>query len=166
MKQIFGLCIVAATLALSQAAWAQTPTVTSKLAANRIELVDGKTVRGPATQVKPGDVVEYSTTYANTGKSAVEHLQATLPIPAGMTLLADSAQPGKAQATADNVNFAAMPLMHSVKQADGSTRQEPVPLADYRALRWDVGTIAPGKDAVVSLRVRVNPPLGSAAPKP
>lgn len=166
MKQLFVLCIVAASLTLSQTALAQTPSVTSKLTVNRVELVDGKAVLKPAAQAKPGDVVEYSATYSNAGKSAVDHLQATLPIPVGTTLLADSAKPGNAQASTDSVNFAPMPLMHSVKLADGTTRKEPVALADYRALRWEVGTIASGKDTVISLRVRVNPPLGSGATKP
>src|SRR5436190_971839 len=118
MKQIFSLCIVAASLALSQNALAQASSVTSKLTVSRVEMVDGKTVLKSAAQAKPGDVVEYSATYSNAGKSAVDHLQATLPIPVGTTLLADSARPGNAQASTDNVNFAAMPLMHSVKLAD------------------------------------------------
>ncbi|OYZ02020.1 MAG: hypothetical protein B7Y42_02965, partial [Polaromonas sp. 28-63-22] len=60
------------------------------------------------------------------------------------------------------VVFAAMPLMRSVRQPDGSQRSEAVPLADYRALRWNVGTLAAGRSAVVSLRVRIDAPATAA----
>ena len=40
-------------------------------------------------------------------------------------------------------------------------RKEPVALEDYRAVRWNVGTLAAGQETVVSLRVLVNPVLGA-----
>lgn len=166
LKQLSGFCLFAASLALTQVALAQAPSVTSALTASRVELVDGKSVLKPAAKVKPGDVLEYSATYVNAGKTAVERVQATLPIPAGTALLADTAKPANAQASTDSLKFAAMPLKRIVKSADGTSREKLVPLADYRALRWEIGTLAAGKDAVVSLRVRVDPLLGATAAKP
>jgi uncharacterized repeat protein (TIGR01451 family) len=166
MNPIFRLGIVSAALVLGQQALAQEPVVTSFLTASRVELVDGKTVMRPAGEAKPGDVLEYRATYANHGTDAVQHLQATVPIPPGTTLLADSPMPANAQASTDAHNFAALPLMHRVIEADGTSRLEPVPLADYRALRWDVASLDPGKATVVRMHVRINPPVLSEADRP
>lgn len=155
MKKLLGFCIFCVTLLVGQAAWAQTQ-VTSVLVAQLVEMVDGKAVLKPATQSKPGDIIDYSSTYKNSGTAAAEKLLATLPVPVGTTLLSASAQPGSALASTDGSVFAPMPLMRNVRQADGSQRSEPVPMADYRALRWDLGTLAAGRTAVVSLRVRID----------
>jgi uncharacterized repeat protein (TIGR01451 family) len=179
---IFGVATTA-LLALSSAAWGQgavvpskssvvllcvpgiswdqacSSAVTSKLIANRVDTVDGKIVLKPATQVKPGDTVEYSAVYSNPGENAADRLQATLPIPAGTVLLPDSAKPAANQASIDGVNFAPVPLKRRVQLANGSYQEELTPLPDYRALRWEVGTIAPGKEATVSMRVRINSPV-------
>ena len=161
MNKFFIFCMFAAGLAPGQVAWAQSA-VTSTLAAQRVEMVDGKRVLKPAAQSKPGDVIEYSSTYKNSGTSAAEKLQATVPVPAGTTLIAGSAEPAQALASTDGVVFAAMPLMRSLRQPDGSQRSEAVPFADYRALRWNVGTLAAGRSAVVSLRVLIDAPAAAA----
>ena len=166
MNKLFTFCMVAAGLALGQAAWAQSA-VTSTLAAQRVDMVDGKPVLKPAVQSKPGDIIEYSSTYKNGGASAAEKLLATVPVPAGTTLIAGSVQPAQALASTDGVAFAPMPLMRSVRQPDGSQRSEAVPLTDYRALRWNVGTLAASGSAVVSLRVRIDSPaIAAPAVKP
>jgi uncharacterized repeat protein (TIGR01451 family) len=155
MKKFLSFCIFCAALLVGQAAWAQSQ-VTSALVAQLVEMVDGKAVLKPAAQSKPGDVIDYSNTYKNSGSAAAEKLLATLPVPVGTTLVSGSAQPGSALASTDGSVFAPMPLMRSVRQSDGSQRSEPVPMADYRALRWDLGTLAAGRTAVVSLRVRID----------
>ncbi len=166
MKSHLSFCIFAAGLLMGQAALAQSPTVTSELRAQRVEMVAGKAVFKPASDGKPGEVLEYSSTYRNGGAVAVDKLQATIPVPAGTTFIAGSAEPAQAQASTDGSRFAPMPLLRSVKQPDGSERKEPVPLAEYRALRWDVGTLAAGRSTVVSLRVRIDAPVASAPAKP
>ena len=90
-----------------------------------------------------------------------------MPVPVGTTFIADSAQPAQAQASTDSIRFAPMPLMRTVKQPDGKERQEAVPLAEYRALRWEIGTLAAGGSAVVSLRARIDDtPAVSSGTKP
>jgi uncharacterized repeat protein (TIGR01451 family) len=166
MNATFRLGILSAALILSQQALAQDPVVTSSLTATRVDLVNGKTVLRPAAEAKPGDVLEYRATYANHGTESVAHLLATVPIPAGTTLLADTPMPAAALASTDAHTFAAVPLMHPVTKPNGTTQLEPVPLSDYRALRWDVGSLDPGKATAVSLHVRINPPVVSLADKP
>lgn len=166
MRPILSFCIFAAGLSLGQAALAQSPTVTSQLLAQRVEQVDGKTVFKPAAEGRPGDVLQYSGTYRNGGSVPADKLLATVPVPPGTTFIAGSAEPPQAQASTDGTRFAPMPLVRSVRQPDGSERKEPVPLAEYRALRWDVGTLAAGRSAVVSLRVRIDAPAAAPGVKP
>jgi hypothetical protein len=148
-------------LGLGQAAIAQGSAVTSKLVAQRVEMVDGKAVVKPAGEGKPGEIIEYSGTYSNGGVAAVDKLLATIPVPVGTSYIAGSSKPASAQASTDGTRFAPMPLMRSVRQPDGSERKEPVPLSDYRAVRWEIGTLSPGGNAVVSLRVRIDAPVAS-----
>ena len=148
---------LAAGLGFSGAALAQQAQVSSTLQVEKVVVVDAKTVLQPVTTSKPGDVLEYRVTYVNRGASAAQGLTADLPIPAGTTYIAASAEPAGAQASVDGVHFAPMPLMHLVKQADGSERKLAVPLADYRVLRWTLGTLAAGKQEHLQARVQVNP---------
>ena len=158
--------MLAAGLSLGQVALAQSPTVSSQLLAQRVELVEGKAVLKPAAEGRPGDILQYSGTYRNGGTAPVDKLLATVPVPAGTTFIDGSAEPAQAQASTDGTRFAPMPLVRSVRQPDGSERKEPVPLAEYRALRWDIGTLAAGRSAVVSLRVRIDAPAAVPGAKP
>jgi uncharacterized repeat protein (TIGR01451 family) len=166
MRSIWKLSICAASLALGQLAWAQSSPVSSQLLAQRVDMVAGKPVLKAAGDGKPGDVLQYSATYRNTGTAAAAKLLATVPVPPGTTFIAASDQPAQAQASTDGSTFAPMPLTRTVKQADGSTRKEPVPLADYRAVRWEIGTLPAGATTVVSLRTRIDSPVVASAAKP
>lgn len=167
MKSIWKAGIFAAGLALSQMALTQkAPSLTSQLLAQRVDMVAGKPVLSPAGEGRPGDVLQYSATYRNTAATPAAKLLATLPVPPGTTLIQASAEPAQAMASTDGSTFAPMPLTRIVKQADGSTRKEPVPLAEYRALRWDIGALPSGASTVVSLRVRIDTPVVALAAKP
>jgi uncharacterized repeat protein (TIGR01451 family) len=166
MKFLLHSLFLAGGLAFGGLAAAQAPAVTTTLQASRVDLVDGKAVHKPAESGRPGDLIEYAGTYRNAGKAPVDRLAATIPVPVGTTLVAASAEPAGAQASTDGVRFAAMPLLRTVRQADGSTRQEPVPLADYRFVRWDLGTLPASAERVVRLRVRIDAAEQAAAAKP
>lgn len=163
MKRLVSFCVLAAGLVASPFVLAQ-GAVTSVLTAQRVDMEAGKPVLKPATATKPGDVIAYAGTYRNGGTAAANKLMAVIPVPVGTTLVAGSAEPAQAQASTDGARFAPMPLMRSVKLADGSERREAVPLADYRALRWELGTLAPAASSVVALRVRVDTPETAATP--
>ena|ERR1700730_952910 len=155
--------LLAAALGLAGNAWAQPAQITSDLRVERVEIVDGKTLFKPAQLTKPGDVLEYRVQYTNRSASAVTGLVANLPIPAGTTLVARSELPPGVLASTDGAHFAPPPLMRAVRQPDGSERQESVPIEEYRALRWNLGTLAAGQSEQVQARVRVNsalPPHG------
>lgn len=161
MTSFFKLLFVVATLATNSLALAQASGVTSALVAQRVDMVNGQAVLRPATQARPGDVISYTSTYRNNGGNAVSKMLAVVPVPTGTTLLGESITPASAQATTDGQTYAAMPLLRNVKQPDGSTRPMPVPLAEYRAVRWDIGSLGSGQSVAVSLQVRVDAPLAS-----
>ena len=158
MKPFLNVCCLLAGLALSQVALAQNAAVRSQLVAQRIDKVDGKEVLTAATEGKPGDVLQYTGTYRNTGAVAVNKLAATIPVPLGTTFIADSAEPAPTQASLDGARFAPTPLTRTVRQPDGSERKVAVPVSQYRALRWEVGTLAGGASTVVKLQVRIDAP--------
>jgi uncharacterized repeat protein (TIGR01451 family) len=158
-----------ACLCVAGAAWAQSAPVSSQLQVQQVETLDGKTVLHSVQASKPGDVLEYRVSYTNHSSAAVQGLIASLPIPAGTTLVDGSQLPPEALASTDGTSFAPLPLRRRVRQADGSERLVPVPFEDYRALRWSLGTLAAGATREVSARVRVNtttPAVAAAAAPP
>lgn len=144
---------------------AQTPAVSSVLTANVVSLVDGKTVKKPAADAKPGDVIEYRAVYSNNGKTQIERVLAVVPIPEGTTIVDKTVFPVGATASLDVVTFAPMPLMRTVKSVDSSVRTEVVPLSEYRAVRWALNGIDAGQQVAVSVSVRVNPTAASVSPR-
>lgn len=167
MKLLSNSCALVLVLLVAPSfAWAQNNSVTSQLTAQRVEVVQGKTVFKPARDVKPGDIVRYTSTYRNGGAKEVGQLLATLPIPTGTTFIVNSAEPANAQASTDGSTFSSIPLLRNVKQPDGSERKQPVPLSEYRAVRWKLGTLPAKTSRDVSLRVRIAPPVAASASQP
>jgi uncharacterized repeat protein (TIGR01451 family) len=138
------------------------------LTLNRV-LVDaqGKEVLKDAAKVKPGELVEYRAVYANGGNQPLGNVLATLPIPKEMEYMGQSAWPTPVQASIDGKEFAAEPLKRTVKDKDGKPVTVIVPYAEYRLLRWEIKSLAPGKEFVVKARARVSPlpPQPSAVPE-
>jgi uncharacterized repeat protein (TIGR01451 family) len=142
------------TLLLPAVAQPKAP-VESRLEARRVEVAaDGKESFSSAADAKPGDLIEYTATYRNTGKSAVRDLQATLPIPQGTEYVAGSARPANAKASVDAVSFADMPLKRKAMK-EGREVEEAVQAREYRALRWYPGALAPDQMLTFTARVRV-----------
>lgn len=108
-----------------------------------------------AATVKPGDIIEYSAEYTNRSSAPVTKVLATLPLPAETTLIADSPRPKGAEGSLNGAQFEAIPIVRPVTQAGGSTRQVPVALSLYRALRWSIPRLAPGQSVSVNVRVKV-----------
>ncbi len=138
--------------------------VTVKLTASKVAPgKDGKETLVSADEAKPGEVIQYEAVYRNETKGAVKGLEATVPIPAGLELIADSAKPAGAQASTDGQTFAATPLM---TKATATEKSAPVPLSEYRALRWTIPELAAGASTTVTLRARVLTNLPTKQPKP
>ena len=132
------------------------PTIKAQLAAFKVVLEkDGDEKLASAEVAQPGDVIEYQATYSNQGKRAATNLDATLPIPAALSYVPNTASPAGFTASTDAQNFAPAPLKRAVKDKDGKTVMVMVPFSEYRALRWNVKKLAPGDDFKVSARAAV-----------
>lgn len=147
-------------MAFASGLFAQAPEVQVDLTGKRVVISEGKETLLQADKAGPGDVIQYEAVYRNAGKAAANNLAATVPIPQGMALLAGSAQPAAEEASLDGKNFSSVPLMREARNDAGVLEQQPVPLAQYRALRWNLAELAPGKPATVVLRAQL---LTSAA---
>jgi len=159
-----------AVFALNAAAQQANP-VASRLEARKVVVAaDGKESLVAAESARPGDVIEYTATYSNAGRSAVRNLEATLPIPHDTELVAGSARPGGARASLDASTFAAMPLRRKA-MVGGREVESDVPLSEYRALRWSPAELGGGQSLTYSARVRVvtdrapNTPAGKSSPQ-
>ena len=160
------LPLVVCLMALSAPAFAaaEKATLTSELQVwNVVKKADGAEALLPAQSVKPGDVLQYTAVYRNADSRAVSHLVASLPIPAGTELVDASAVPREVQASLDGRVYAATPLMRKLRRADGQMVDVPVPLTEYRYLRWPEQQIAAGASFSTSARVRVVSSLASAS---
>ena len=123
----------------------------------------GKETLMPAERVKPGDLLEYRVRYSNKSNAQVNDFAVTLPIPRGLELVALSDSPRASLASTDGSKFEPVPLLRKVTNADGVQITEPVPLAEYRALRWQVGQLAAGKSAQFAARAKVEAAAVAAA---
>ena len=109
----------------------------------------------PAERIKPGEVIEYQVQYRNGGKRAVRSLQAVLPIPAPLEFVSGSATPASVQASVDGKTFASLPLRRRIKGGDGAFKIVPVPLSQYRFLRWKISELPSGQTVSVRARARL-----------
>lgn len=116
---------------------------------------EGKEVLSPGEKAKPGEMLEYQTTYTNMGKEAVSGLQAGLPIPKETVYAAGTADPASVQASLDGGKYENVPLMREVKLPNGKTEMREVPYEEYRFLRWGLGKLEPKQSVTTRARVRV-----------
>ncbi|HEX5362448.1 MAG TPA: hypothetical protein VFW49_15385 [Fluviicoccus sp.] len=150
IKHLSGAALLGLALH-AQAAPAAEP-VKVNLQVFKVTLSNGKETLIESKTVKPGETLEYRATYSNVSKKNISNLAATLPVPKGMEFVAQSAKPVSVDATVDGREFAPVPLMR--KKAAGG--EEPVPVAEYRALRWKAVELQSGKSYEVSARMRVS----------
>ncbi|OWQ92127.1 hypothetical protein CDN99_07175 [Roseateles aquatilis] len=120
----------------------------------------------PLKDVRPGDVVEYEARYINTTARPVSNVQLTLPVPAGgLELTSLDTLPSRARwASLDGRRFDPIPLKREVRRADGHVAVEPVPLSEYRYLRWQLGDLPAGAERTVRARMQLPPLVGVGRP--
>ena len=150
---------------LSLAAHADNGNLTSELKVwSVVKQADGAETLQPAQTVKPGDVLQYSTVYTNPGQRAVNRLVTNLPIPVGTEWVATGTVPSTVLASLDGKVFAPVPLMRKTRRADGQWVDVPVPLGEYRSLRWPEQQLAAGASFTTTARVRVNSATTATTP--
>jgi hypothetical protein len=112
-----------------------------------------------AGAVHPGDILDWQIVSANEGDGAARQYKTVAHIPAGASLVAGSATAEYgAQMTysIDNgKSFSAQPLIEE-KQADGTVKQVPAPVALYTQVRYEwADPLAAGSTLTASYKVRV-----------
>lgn len=125
------------------------------LLARKVLVADGREKLVTAERALPGEVIQYDARYRNQSKGTVRQLAPTLPIPAGMVFVPDSATPAPAQASLDGKTFAPLPLKRRITRPDGQVVEEEIPATEIRAVRWQVGDLAAGGTTNVIARVRL-----------
>ena len=156
VRFLFALAVAAAVLGTAPVAHAGGG-VTVQLTANRITKSQGREVLSPADQAQPGETLEYRATYHNDSASEARGLAATLPIPRGTSYVPGTASPRRVEASLDGHTFAPVPLTRTVRTADGRTVVREVPVSEYRALRWPLGSLPKSQSRAVTARVRIEP---------
>jgi uncharacterized repeat protein (TIGR01451 family) len=114
----------------------------------------------PIQTASPGDVVQYTLTYANKGDEVARDAVIDDPVPKGTTFVAGSATTEGAEVvySADGgKTFApAAQLTREVRLPSGEVERRAVPPGEYTHLRWIFRAIPPGATGSVSFRVRVD----------
>ncbi|ATI43953.1 hypothetical protein CBW24_17580 (plasmid) [Pacificitalea manganoxidans] len=118
------------------------------------------------TSVKPGETIHYQLQHTNTTEDAMSGLVIAAPVPQGVTISLGSETTSvpavfEVQAELDPENegleWSTLPATRVVIEADGTTREEPLPEADIAAVRWSYSEpLDPGAVGLNAYRVRVN----------
>jgi uncharacterized repeat protein (TIGR01451 family) len=105
-----------------------------------------------ADTVKPNDVLEYRAVYKNVSTKPVKSVAANLPLPEGLEYMPGSAQPKKGvQFAPASGTYGAEPLTRKLPNG----RTENLPYNEYRQARWVFDELAPGAEATVITRAKV-----------
>ena len=153
---------VMAQIALTSAQREANDPLRIKLVRSKVAVEKGREVLVSAAFAKPGDTLEEVATYTNTSKSTLKGFEATLPVPANTELVMASVKPANAKASADGKTFSKLPLVQKLRQPNGVEVEQPLPLDQYRYLRWYPGELAAEKSMTVVARFKVaNTPVDS-----
>lgn len=142
---------ILAASGLVTGAFASVPAVTSHVSAYKVDK-DGHIERIHGAAVR-GEKIEYRVTYTNLSHRSIRNLPATLTVPGGLILVEAKNAPSPS-ASLDGRKFRKLALIG----AEFSTAGAPVAAernAHYRALRWNVSYLAPGRTQVVYAVFRV-----------
>jgi uncharacterized repeat protein (TIGR01451 family) len=110
-----------------------------------------------STVVKPGEILEWTIVSENSGNAAALGYKAVGHIPQGTSFVSDSAKADGAKTfySIDGKSFSAQPMIEE-KQADGSVKRVPAPVAMYTEIRYEWSDpLAQGGKLSASYRVRV-----------
>ena len=156
------LCVLVLSLAAS-AAFAKPKIELAITQAKEVVEVKGatRTVKMvPVKEATPGDVLEYTLAFTNSGDEPAKDAVIDDPIPKGASFL-----PGTATSEGAEVLFSAdggktfastTKVTYETRLATGQTDKRVASPGDYTHIRWIVKTIPPGATGKVAFRVRVN----------
>lgn len=100
-------------------------------------------------EAKPGDLLQYTAVYTNSGQRRLSSIKAIIPIPAEVSCLVETAQPTPTEASLDGVAF----VPWEVALAAVADTENP---ASIRSIRWSVAELQPEAKFEASVRAKVN----------
>ncbi|OOY10910.1 hypothetical protein BMG00_17290 [Thioclava marina] len=117
-------------------------------------------------EVEPGEVIQYTLSHENMTADEMQGLVIAAPVPEGVSL-APGGQTTSVPATfeiqaeldpeLEGLEWSTLPAMRKVVDADGSLREEELPIEEVRAVRWSLNeALEAGEIALNTYRVRVN----------
>lgn len=162
---ITALTIAAATCVFANAAVAQA--LESDFSFTIIETnAQGQEQQIERDDVEPGEMIEYTLRHENTSDAPLAGLVIRAPVPVGVTLKPAaefSSIPARFEVQAeldpeqDGLEWAALPAMRRVADAQGALVEEPLPNNAIVAVRWTLDApLAAGETALNGYRVQVN----------
>jgi uncharacterized repeat protein (TIGR01451 family) len=117
------------------------------------------TERMAVEQTGPGNVLVYTITYLNAGKTAAVDARIVNPIPKGAVYLPDSAEGKDADITCSIDNghtWHKQPVMMQMKKPDGALENRPAPAESYTQISWVIKKpVLPGRTGRVSFKATV-----------
>lgn len=107
----------------------------------------------------PGDVLVFTITYTNAGKSPLTDAVVVNPVPKGVAVNPQSAEGKDTEVTGSIDNsrsFHALPVMVKLKKPDGSLESKPAPPESYTHIRWGIKKpVQAGQSGQVSFKATV-----------
>lgn len=119
---------------------AQSPLQNSMAAYVVTQDARGNEILQAASEVAPGQTVQYALTYANTGRNALNDLVVTGPVPSATTYVGQSAftqARAKLQVSIDGgKTYEAEPVVRIITDASGKQVRKVIPASEYTHVRW------------------------------
>ena len=152
--------LLAATTAFANE---QNPRIVLKVSGEKevVRIKDGKKVVQlvPMDKIKSGDVLLYTVTYLNSGKSMAKDVTVVDPIPVNSVYIPESAA-GKDTKILFSINGGATyvepPVMHKIRDNAGNEIIRPAPPEMYTHIKWIVQTpVNPNTTGKITFKVKV-----------
>jgi hypothetical protein len=150
-----------AALLCSPAALAQSGEVEATLTAYAITIEeDGAERASPASEIKPGGIIEYEIDYRNATEDPLENFVILGDVPDKTTYLSVTSIEGfqgELEVHVPDIGWSLEPVIRYVQDDTGALVPMTVQPEEYDALRWRMpNALAPGEEISVSYRIRVN----------
>lgn len=160
-RSSMGLAAGLTVLLLASGAQAQSGEVEATLTAYSVSLTqDGTEQLDPASDIKPGGVIEYEIDYKNATDDPIDNFIVLGDVPDQTHYVAVTAVEGfesKLEVHVPGIGWSLEPVIRYVEDEHGALIGTKVPPEEYDALRWRMpNALAPGEEISVSYRIRVN----------
>lgn len=151
LTKTISFALAAASLSTAPAAFAQEQPIALTTSTYLVDVTEAGEELAPATSVVPGDMLEFTTRFANQTTSVITEFTVTNPVPRNVMLTADAATATEVSVDGGTVwgPLSALEIMR-----DDGTRRNAMP-DDVTHMRWVIATLAPAETGSVSYRAVV-----------